>query len=81
MMAVADQATWESYRADPGFQRYLEMCRSFDPEGFERALREDENTHSFGFRRVIMEAYQEDSGLVASSAANLDPRRDRGEHF
>lgn len=61
-MAVCDQTVWDSYIADPSFRRYLEVCRNFDPEGFERALKEDEEAHSFDFRRVIIEAYVEDSG-------------------
>lgn len=61
-MAVCDQTVWDSYIADPSFRRYLEVCRNFDPEGFERALKEDEEVHSFDFRCVIIEAYVEDSG-------------------
>lgn len=60
-MAACDQSVWDSYRADQAFSCYLEACRSFDPEGFDRALKEDENAHSFDFRSVIITAYLEDS--------------------
>lgn len=60
-MAACDQSVWDFYKADPDFRRYLEECRSFDPEGFDRALKEDENVYSFDFRCVIISAYLEDS--------------------
>lgn len=60
-MTECDQAVWDRYCADQRFLRYLAACRDFDPEGFERAMKDDEDTHSFDFRRVILEAYAEDS--------------------
>ncbi|MBI4996838.1 MAG: hypothetical protein HZC22_08045 [Rhodocyclales bacterium] len=65
-MSVYDKSVWDSYKADLDFRRYLEGCRNFDPEGFDRALKEDEDAHSFDFRRVIIAAYLEDSraGMV-----------------
>lgn len=60
-MAACDQAIWDSHCADPQFMNYLKTCRQFDPEGFERALHQDEASNSFDFRRVILEAYAEDS--------------------
>jgi hypothetical protein len=60
-MTVCDQAVWDRHCADRQFLDYLETCRQFDPEGFERALKEDEAASSFDFRRVIVEAYAEDS--------------------
>lgn len=62
IMEVCDQIVWNSYIANPSFRRYLEVCRNFDPKGFERALKEDEAAYSFDFRRVIIEAYMEDLG-------------------
>lgn len=60
-MAACDQSVWDSYQADPAFRRYLEVCRNFDPEGFDRALKEDEDAYSFDFRRVVIAAYLDDS--------------------
>lgn len=83
-MPAADQAQWQTYRADPSFQRYLEACREFDPAGFDRALKDDEDHHSFDFRRVIVEAYAQDSGADAACLTGAtvyptpaDARRDR----
>lgn len=60
-MSACDQSAWDSYRADANFRCYLEGCRNFDPQGFDRALKEDEDAHSFDFRCVIIAAYLEDS--------------------
>lgn len=60
MVAYCKEA-WDRHCADQRFLDYVEACRRFDPEGFERALRQDEVANSFDFRRVILEAYAEDS--------------------
>ncbi len=60
-MVACYQEAWDRHCADQRFLDYLEVCRRFDPEGFERALREDEAANTFDFRRVILEAYAEDS--------------------
>lgn len=67
-MANVDQAEWQAYSADPGFQRYLGTCKDFDPVGIERALNTDEKSGSFDFRKVIIEAYLEDCEDGAVSA-------------
>lgn len=61
-MIARYQAAWDQHCADQRFLDYLDTCRRFDPEGFERALRQDEAANTFDFRRVILEAYAEDSG-------------------
>lgn len=61
-MAICDQAEWDRHCADQQFVDYLETCRQFDPEGFERALKQDEAANSFDFRRVILEGYALDLG-------------------
>ncbi|TXT25651.1 MAG: hypothetical protein FD131_4518 [Rhodocyclaceae bacterium] len=67
-MANVDQAEWQAYSADPGFQRYLGVCKAFDPVGIERALNTDEKSGSFDFQRVIIAAYLEDCEAGAVSA-------------
>jgi len=59
-MLNVDEVRWRTYCADPQFLRYLGICKDFDPVGIERALRADERSGSFDFRRVIIEAYLED---------------------
>lgn len=60
-MVDVDEAKWKIYCTDPEFQQYLSVCKNFDPVGFDRALRQDEDSSSFDFRRVIMAAYVEDA--------------------
>ena len=64
-MANVDAVQWHAYRADPRFQRYLGACMDFDPVGIERALNSDEESGSFDFHRVIIEAYKEDCATGA----------------
>lgn len=67
-MANVDQAEWQAYSTDPRFQRYLGVCKDFDPVGIERALNNDEESGSFDFHRVIIAAYLEDCAVGAVSA-------------
>lgn len=64
-MANVDQAEWQFYSGDPGFQRYLGACKDFDPVGIERALNTDAESGSFDFHRVIIAAYLEDCAAEA----------------
>lgn len=65
-MLNVDEVRWRTYCADSQFLRYLGICKDFDPVGIERALRADERSGSFDFRRVIIEAYLEDCAAGAS---------------
>ena len=67
-MVNVDQAEWQAYSADPGFQRYLGACKAFDPVGIERALNTDAESGSVDFHRVIIAAYLEDCAVGAVSA-------------
>lgn len=63
-MFNVDEVQWKTHCADPQFQRYLGVCKDFDPVGIERALHADEQSGSFDFRNVIIRAYQEDCAAV-----------------
>lgn len=67
-MVNFDETQWKAYCADPRFQRYLGVCKDFDPVGIERALNADEKSGSFDFRKVIIEAYLEDCEALTMQA-------------
>ena len=67
-MVNIDETEWQTYSADPRFQRYLGACKDFEPVGMERALNADEKSGSFDFRKVIIKAYLEDCEALTMQA-------------
>jgi hypothetical protein len=52
-----DKITWTSYCSNQQFQNFVQACRAFDPEGYDRAILQDEASGSFDFRRVVVEVF------------------------
>lgn len=67
-MLNVDEIQWNTFCADPQFQRPLDTCKDFDPVGIQRALNTDEQSGSFDFHRVIITAYLEDCATGAIPA-------------